>query len=104
MRCARVLVVGGFGNFGARIGRALAADPAIGAGAHDVDLADGRPFVEGFPAARDGAARDANVLAYCGASSVPALSSAVVDAYIGRFRALHSIHTIIAPGPWRWSI
>lgn len=160
----RIVVLGGLGNFGARICRALAADPgltviaagrsaspsairanfgelpvtaaaldvqaaafaadlkalaphivihcagpfqgqgygvalaACAAGAHYIDLADGRDFVCGFPPAVDAAARAAGVLAVSGASSVPGLSSAVVDALQSRFRQLEVIHTVIAPG------
>jgi len=160
----RILVLGGLGNFGARICRALVADPALtviaagrsaspvavraafgelpvtavtldvqaasfatelkslaphivihcagpfqgqgygvalaacAAGAHYIDLADGREFVCNFSAAVDAAARAAGVLAVSGASSVPGLSSAVVDALRSRFRQLEVIHTVIAPG------
>lgn len=160
----RILVLGGLGNFGARICRALAGDPALeviaagrspGAasrdalfgdlrvglatldihaptfaadlaqlqpkivihcagpfqgqsynvalaacqvGAHYIDLADGRAFVCEFPAAVDAAAQAAGVLAVSGASSVPALSSAVVDALQSRFRQIDEISIVIAPG------
>ncbi|MCL4801323.1 MAG: saccharopine dehydrogenase NADP-binding domain-containing protein [Burkholderiales bacterium] len=159
----RILVLGGYGNFGARISRALARDAgyeviaagrdpehgaeratlvarvararldlaapgfarelarlgpglvvhcagpfqgqdyrvaraAIAAGAHYVDLADGRAFVTRFAEHLGGAARAAGVLALSGASSVPALSSAVVDALAERFSAVRSIEVAIAPG------
>jgi hypothetical protein len=154
----RVIVVGGNGNFGARICRALATDSqieviaagrtarspppdgigaahidveapdfaqalgalcpyivihcagpfqgqdyrvalaAIEAGAHYIDLADGREFVAGFAGALDAAAKRRNVLAVSGASTLPALSSAVVDALARRFSALHEIQIAIAPG------
>jgi hypothetical protein len=159
----RVLVLGGYGNFGARICRALARDPvyeifaagrdpeggtrragldtrvqsvrldiaapgfatalatlspeivihcagpfqgqdyrvalaAIAAGAHYIDLADGREFVTRFAETVDSAARGAHVLAISGASSVPALSSAVVDRLAAQFRHLHEIQIAIAPG------
>jgi len=123
----RVVVLGGFGNFGARICRALAHDAgievlaagrtargadgvqldlaasdfpaslkrlapvvvihcagpfqgqdyrvaaaAIGAGAHYIDLADGREFVACFAARNDSAARAAGLAAISGASTVPA--------------------------------
>ena len=136
----KTLVLGGYGNFGARISRALAADAAIellvggrdleratafaqslagraravrvdaqspdlaqglgylgvdlvihtagpfqnqdyrvpqavaAAGAHYIDLADGRRFVCDFPAALDGVFRGAGRTAVTGASTVPALS------------------------------
>lgn len=155
----RILVLGGFGNFGARICRALAADDALtvlaggrhppatfpggrvqparidigspgfaadlralspgivihcagpfqaqdyavaraalGSGAHYVDLADGREFVARFAACNDGRARDAGRLAITGASTLPALSSAVVDALIPQVWGLEEIHTVISPG------
>lgn len=150
----RVVVLGGYGNFGARICRALADDgsrieviaagrtarsgksvqldlssaefpqrlrslapgivihcagpfqgqdyrvaaAAISAGAHYVDLADGREFVARFAAHNDAAARAAELLAISGASTVPALSSAVVDSLAGRFRQVAEIQVSIAPG------
>lgn len=73
------------------------AQASIAAGAHYVDLADGRAFVARFAEQLDAAASSAGVLAVSGASTLPALSSAVVDALLGRFRELHEIRTIIAP-------
>jgi uncharacterized protein YbjT (DUF2867 family) len=157
----RILVLGGYGNFGARICRALAGNAgieviaagrnpasappgfaqrgiqtialdtaapdfsealrrvgcgavihcvgpfqgqgyhvvhaALACGAHYIDLADGREFVVQFSATADAAARQAGKLAVSGASTLPALSAAVVDALAARFSALHSIHTVIAP-------
>jgi hypothetical protein len=155
----RIIVIGGFGNFGARICRALAGDPrvevvattrssrtnstqnaiartalnidshdfasalralaphivihcagpfqkqdyrvasaAIASGAHYIDLADGRRFVAQFRDALDLPARTAGVLALSGASTLPALSSAVVDALLDRFAELREIDITIAPG------
>jgi saccharopine dehydrogenase-like NADP-dependent oxidoreductase len=157
----RTVVLGGYGNFGARICRALAAerteviaagrdperghreagfgdnidkarldvaDPqltenlrtlspgivihcagpfqgqdyrvalaSLAAGAHYIDLADGRSFVTGFTDAVDPAARAAGLLAVTGASTLPALSSAVVDMLKGRFAMLDEIQLSIAP-------
>ena len=158
----RIVVLGGFGNFGARICRALATDDenevlaasrspgdaprniatgtriqraqldlaspqfsealkklsprllihcagpfqgqdyravsaAICAKAHYIDLADSRDFVANFAKSNDDAARAANVLAVSGASTLPALSSAVVDHLAGRFRSLKEVQTVIAP-------
>lgn len=70
---------------------------ALAAGAHYIDLADGRDFVAGLAAALDGDARKAGRVAITGASTLPALSAAVVDALAGRFRTLAEIHTVIAP-------
>jgi saccharopine dehydrogenase-like NADP-dependent oxidoreductase len=54
------------------------ARAAIAAGCNYIDLADGRQFVAGI-AGLDGAAKDRGVTVISGASSVPGLSSAVVD-------------------------
>jgi hypothetical protein len=146
----RAVVIGGTGNFGARICRALAADrgievvaaargggdalldvrspgfagdlaklapglvvhcagpfqgqdyrvalAALAAGAHYLDLADARGFVARFADAVDAPARAAGRLALAGASTLPALSSAVVDALSGRLAAVDSIRIAIAPG------
>jgi len=145
----RAVIIGAFGNFGARICRALEANPgievvassrsagvrldigsarfaealgklspdlvihcagpfqgqgygvasaALAAGAHYLDLADGRDFVAKFREHNDIAAREANRIAISGASTLPALSSAVIDSLQGRFRQLDEIHIAIAPG------
>ncbi|HEX4268781.1 MAG TPA: saccharopine dehydrogenase NADP-binding domain-containing protein [Steroidobacteraceae bacterium] len=73
------------------------ARAAIEAGCHYIDLADGRQFVAGI-AALDDAARTRNVSVISGASSVPALSSAVVDRYKTRFARLQSIELAISSG------
>jgi hypothetical protein len=73
------------------------AEAAAAAGAHYVDLADGRRFVCDFAAALDARFKAARRLAVCGASTVPALSAAVVDAHRGRFAELHGIEVCIAP-------
>ncbi|MDQ0081615.1 saccharopine dehydrogenase-like NADP-dependent oxidoreductase [Variovorax boronicumulans] len=159
----KTLVLGGYGNFGARISRALAGDPGIellvagrdaqratafaeslgggargvridvqapdladtlrrlgialvihtagpfqnqdyrvpqavaAAGAHYIDLADGRRFVCDFPSAQDAAFRDAGRTAASGASTVPALSSAVVDHLAAGWQGVRSIDICIAP-------
>jgi uncharacterized protein YbjT (DUF2867 family) len=155
----RVVVLGGTGNFGTRICRALQAHPhievvsasrtgtvlpdeasvrsveldtvdasfpdalaAIGpdlvihcvgpfqgqdyrvvqatlrARAHYLDLADGRAFVADFQAANDVQARAVDRLAISGASTLPALSSAALDAIAPRFQTLDTIEVVIAPG------
>ncbi|MGD9598474.1 MAG: saccharopine dehydrogenase family protein [Steroidobacteraceae bacterium] len=155
----RILVLGGSGNFGARIVRALAVDSslelvaasrngtrvpgaedvpavrldmhaeafaedlkllapglvvhcvgpfqgqdyrvaraALAAGAHYIDLADGREFVAQFGATLDAAARSAGRVAISGASTLPALSSAVVDSLRTSMEELESIEVVIAPG------
>lgn len=163
----RVMVLGGYGNFGARICRALAADRSVAllvagrdagrasalaaeldqahgtgasaavvdcqstnfsqtlrkhqvellihtagpfqgqdyavarvcaeAGAHYIDLADGRRFVGDFASAMQAPFVAANRVAITGASTVPALSSAVVDSLCGGWQRIDSIDICIAP-------
>jgi saccharopine dehydrogenase-like NADP-dependent oxidoreductase len=159
----KTLVLGGYGNFGARICRALAEHPAIqlliggrdlrraealadalghdcrpvaidlaaadfsgalrrlgvellihtagpfqqqgydvaraaaAAGAHYVDLADGRRFVCDFPAALQETFVSAGRCAITGASTVPALSAAVVDQLCAQWQRIDSIDVCIAP-------
>lgn len=69
----------------------------ISAGAHYIDLADGREFVCGIKAL-DAEARANDVLVVSGASSLPALSSAVVDALRSRFSTIDSIDHGITAG------
>ena len=157
----KTIVLGGYGNFGARISRALANSPGINlviagrdlakaraladecgadaaaiditdprlaqvlqgmgaalvihtagpfqaqgyavvvavaaAGAHYIDLADGRRFVCDFPKALDAAFRQQERVAITGASTVPALSSAVVDFLTEGWRSIAGIDFSIAP-------
>lgn len=159
----KTLVLGGYGNFGARICRALAADSGIellvagrdcaqaqrlagtlggrasavaldcnardfgqrlGAlgvgtvihaagpfqrqsyavalaaarvGAHYIDLADGRRFVCDFPQALHDAFLQAHRTGISGASTVPALSSAVIDHLCEGWQAIDSVDICIAP-------
>ncbi len=74
------------------------AKAACAAGAHYLDLADGRDFVEHFSANVDAQAKAAGVLAISGASSVPGLSCAVADHLAKSFIRVDSIRTVIAPG------
>jgi uncharacterized protein YbjT (DUF2867 family) len=158
----RVVVIGGYGNFGARVCRGLAGSPgieviaagrhpdagrggllvpdlqharldhsardfpaalkrlapglvihcagpfqsqdyrvalaAMAAGAHYLDLADGRQFVARFSHHVHSVARAAQRIAISGASSVPALSSAVIDSLIVRLAQIEEIQIAIAPG------
>jgi saccharopine dehydrogenase-like NADP-dependent oxidoreductase len=73
------------------------ARAAIEAGCHYIDVADGRQFVAGIRAL-DTAARDRGLTVVSGASSVPALSSAVVERYRPRFARLESIRLGISTG------
>lgn len=73
------------------------ARAAIQAGCNYIDLADGRNFVVGI-GELDDLARQQEVLVTSGASSLPALSSAVVDRYLPRFSRLDSIRHGIGSG------
>jgi saccharopine dehydrogenase-like NADP-dependent oxidoreductase len=73
------------------------AEACLVCGSDYIDLADGRDFVCGFERL-DERARLAGLLLVTGASSVPALSSAVVDAFLSRFAALKQIEHAINPG------
>ena len=77
--------------------RYTVAAAAINAGCNYVDLADGREFVSGIDSL-DGAARARGVTVVSGASTVPALSSAVVDRYLPQFKRLDSIEFGISSG------
>jgi saccharopine dehydrogenase-like NADP-dependent oxidoreductase len=155
----RIVVVGGAGNFGARIVRALRADPSIellvagrrivavpaaedvpgvlidideagfaqglkalspglvihcvgpfqgqdyrvanatlAAGAHYLDLADGRQFIAGFATGVNAEAVRVGRVAISGASTLPALSSAVIEELRVGMSSLESIEVTIAPG------
>ena len=159
----KVLVLGGYGNFGARICRGLSGDPSIrlliggrdlrraralagelgggaegvaidqstpdtqqmlqqlgvdllvhtagpfqqqeytlaaaaaAVGSHYIDIADGRRFVCDFPRAMNAAFRSAGRTALSGVSTVPALSSAVVDHLCGQWQRIDAIDLCIAP-------
>lgn len=158
-RNMRTVVLGGNGNFGARIIRGLRADPsieliaasrtgsnipgapevptaamdimaadfnsrlsdlqphlvincigpfqgqdyrvaraALDAGAHYLDLADGREFVAGFSRELDAQARLRRRFACSGASTLPALSTAVIDHLRSGMSSLESVQVAIAPG------
>jgi hypothetical protein len=73
------------------------ARACIKAGSHYLDLADGRAFVTGITRL-DAEARAAGVSIISGASSLPALTSAVVDKYHGEFKRLDSIRIGITSG------
>lgn len=73
------------------------AEACLACGSDYVDLADGRDFVAGI-GCLDARANAAGRLLVSGASTLPALSSAVVDALLPRFAALESIEHAISPG------
>jgi saccharopine dehydrogenase-like NADP-dependent oxidoreductase len=73
------------------------AEAAIAAGSHYIDLADGRAFVAGI-GALDASARNRGVLVTSGASTLPAVSSAVIDRLAGGFERIERVEIGIAPG------
>ncbi len=74
------------------------ARAAVAAGAHYVDIADGRAFVAAFPGALDAEARAKGVAAITGASSTPALSNAALDAITRDWREIERVTVAISPG------
>lgn len=72
------------------------ARACIDAGSHYIDLADGREFVKGFSCLNESALRR-GVLLVSGASTLPGLSSAVVDSLKDQFREIEAIEISIAP-------
>ena len=72
------------------------AEACLEIGSHYVDLADGRRFVTDFTRL-DSAARRAGVLLVAGASTLPAVSSAVVDHLGSNMAAIDRIETAILP-------
>jgi hypothetical protein len=64
---------------------------------HSVDLADGRAFVNGATAL-DGKAKAAGVWVISGASTLPGLSSAVLEHYRREFAVIESLRYGISPG------
>lgn len=69
----------------------------IDAGAHYIDLADDRRFVCDI-IKLDEQAKAKDILVVSGASSVPGLSSTVIDHYTKEFSQIDSIDIAIAPG------
>lgn len=66
------------------------AKACIAQGCHYIDLADGRDFVARI-GALDQEARDKKVLVVTGASSVPCLTSTLLDHYKSKFRAMEGV-------------
>lgn len=72
------------------------AEACIKCRSHYIDLADGREFVQGFDRLHVMAEQN-GVLLVSGASTLPGLSSAVVDVFKGRFDSIRDIEISIAP-------
>jgi hypothetical protein len=90
------LVIHCVGPFQGQDYRVAAA--ALGARSHYLDLADGRDFVASFKKHVHPLALANDRVALCGASTLPALSSAAVDALGAGMAAIESVDVIIAPG------
>jgi hypothetical protein len=73
------------------------AQICIALGIHYLDIADGRDFVQNV-GALNAAAVARNVLVVSGASTLPALSSAVIESLAGEFSEIEAIDIGIAPG------
>ncbi|TNC83860.1 MAG: saccharopine dehydrogenase [Thalassolituus sp.] len=73
------------------------SEACIACGAHYIDLADDRRFVCDIDTL-NAKAQEAGVLVVSGASSVPGLSSVVVDHFLPQFQRLDTIDFAIAPG------
>jgi hypothetical protein len=73
------------------------AEYCIENGVHYIDLADNREFVKGI-AALDKMAQAKGVFVVSGASTVPALSSAVIDHFQERFSEIHALDYGVTPG------
>jgi len=74
------------------------ARACIATSCHYIDLADDRIFVSNFSDELNALAQRASVMLVCGASSVPGLSSAVIDHYRSEFSVIESINYGISPG------
>nr|WP_295106053.1 DUF4166 domain-containing protein [uncultured Caulobacter sp.] len=74
------------------------ARAALAAGAHYVDLADGRAFVEQFPEDMAEAVAASGRWAITGASSTPALSTAALDRLTAGWSRIDAVTTAISPG------
>jgi len=73
------------------------AESCIRQRVHYMDLADGRAYVTGITQL-DAAAKQAGICVISGASTVPGLSSAVVEHYQSAFSQIDSLRFGIAPG------
>jgi hypothetical protein len=73
-------------------------EAAIQAGVDYVDLADGRDWVVNFAGRFDQQAREAGVRLVTGASSIPALSHAVIDRLVAGWSRIDAISIAIFPG------
>ncbi len=89
------LVIDAAGPFDAS--KTAVIEAALDAGIHYIDLADGRAFVKNFTRF-DAAARQQNIAMITGASSIPALSHAVIDDLTHGWQRIDTIKVGIFPG------
>ncbi len=78
-------------------GHDMVIQASISAGCDYIDLADGREFIANI-GQYDDAAQEAGVAVISGASSIPALSHAVIDKLCHSWRAIDDIYVGIFPG------
>ena len=90
--CAVVNTCGPFQTADYRV-----VETCIASGVHYIDLADARTFVTGITQL-DAAAKAKGVCAISGASTVPSLSSAVLEHYKHEFASIDSLRFGISPG------
>jgi len=72
------------------------AKVCVESGSHYIDLADGRDFVQGFDSLHE-EAKKKDVLLVTGASTLPGLSSVVIDLLRKKFNSIQKIEISIAP-------
>lgn len=92
---APFLVINTCGPFQSKDYRVATA--CIEYGCHYLDLADARDYVTGFTHLHR-AAQQAGVCVITGASTVPALSAAVIDHFLPQFSHIHRLSYGITPG------
>lgn len=73
------------------------AETCIGNGVHYIDLADGREFVSGITTLNE-RAKQAGITVISGASTVPGLSSAVIEHFKTEFSEIDKLTFGISPG------
>jgi Saccharopine dehydrogenase NADP binding domain len=73
------------------------AEACLKAGAHYIDLADGREFVAGI-GRLDEDARRRGLMVATGVSSTPAITSAMITELAPAFARIDEIHTALSPG------
>ncbi len=73
------------------------ARACLACGSHYIDLADGRSFVDAFQQTLDEEAKDAGLLLVTGASTLPGLSSAVINQETSDWQSVEKLEITIAP-------